>query len=175
VTGEDDVALLDALRGGSEQAFNRLIDRHQQAVRLFLRGVISPADAEDVAQETFLAAWTHARSFKGLSTVRAWLLSIAWRKAKGQQRWSFRGRRRDTAYHELVASDPFASGDQLAQLAVHQALAQLSTEQRAAVMLCLGCGLSHTEAAEALDMPLGTVKSHVLRGRDRLRDALGER
>ena len=79
------------------------------------------------------------------------------------------------AYHELVASDPFASGDPLARLAVHQALAQLSTEQRAAVMLCLGCGLSHTEAAEALDMPLGTVKSHVLRGRDRLRDALGER
>ena len=175
MTVEGDVALLEAVRGGSEQAFNRLIDQHQQAVRLFLRGVTSPADAEDAAQETFLAAWTHARSFKGLSTVRAWLLSIAWRKAKGLQRWSFRGKRRDRVYHELVASDPFHSGDPAERLAVHQALAQLSTEQRAAVMLCLGCGLSHTEAAEALEMPLGTVKSHVLRGRDRLREALGER
>lgn len=144
---------------------------------MFLRGVTAPADAEDVAQETFLAAWTYARSFKGLSSVRSWLLSIAWRKAKGQQRWSFRGRRRDTAYHhqELAVNDPFHSGDPADRLAVHQALAVLSTEQRAVVMLCLGCGLSHSEAAEALDMPLGTVKSHVLRGRDRLRDALEDR
>jgi RNA polymerase sigma-70 factor (ECF subfamily) len=174
VTSEDDVALLDAVRGGSERAFNLLIDRHQQAVRLFLRGVTAPADAEDAAQETFLAAWTHAASFKGRADVRSWLLSIAWRKAKGMQRWWFRGRRRDTVYHDLAMNSPPQSSDPTDRLALEQGLAHLPQDQRAAVMLCLGCGLSHGEAAEVLDMPLGTVKSHVLRGRARLREFLGE-
>jgi RNA polymerase sigma-70 factor (ECF subfamily) len=61
------------------------------------------------------------------------------------------------------------------RLAVRQALAALPLAQRAAVVLSFGCGLTHIEAAEALGVPLGTVKSHVLRGRDRLRAALGER
>jgi RNA polymerase sigma factor (sigma-70 family) len=174
ITSDEDVALLAAVRGGSERAFNLLIDRHQRAVRLFLRGVTTPADAEDAAQETFLAAWTHAGSFKGLASVRSWLLSIAWRKAKGMQRWSFRGKRRDSAYFDEAISNPTESGDPADRLALGQALAQLPTDQRAAVMLCLGCGLSHGEAAEVLDMPLGTVKSHVLRGRARLREFLGE-
>lgn len=174
MTSEDDVALLDAVRGGSERAFNQLIDRHQQAVRLFLRGVASPADAEDAAQETFLAAWTQASTFKGLADVRSWLLSIAWRKAKGMQRGWFRGRRRDTVYHDHAMSITPESSDPADRLALGQALAQLPQDQRAAVMLCLGCGLSHAEAAEVLDMPLGTIKSHVLRGRARLREALGE-
>lgn len=171
----EDVALLEAVRGGSERAFNLLVDRHQQAVRMFLRGVTTRADAEDAAQETFLAAWTQAKSFKGLSSVRSWLLSIAWRKAKGLQRWSFRGRKRDTAYHDEAAiTATTESGDPAERLALNQALAQLPTDQRAAVMLCLGCELSHGEAAEVLDMPLGTVKSHVSRGRTRLREFLGE-
>lgn len=175
MTSEDDVALLEAVRGGSERAFNLLIDRHQRAVRLFLRGVTSPADAEDVAQETFLAAWTHAAKFKGVSSVRSWLLSIAWRKAKGMQRWWFRGRRRDTTYHnEIAMRDRNESSDPADRVALEQALAQLSTDQRASVMLCLGCGLSHGEAADVLDIPLGTIKSHVLRGRERLREFLGE-
>lgn len=175
MSSEEDAALLEAVRGGSERAFNLLIDRHQQAVRTFLRGVTNAADAEDAAQETFLAAWTHAAKFKGAASVRSWLLAIAWRKAKGQQRWSFRGRRRDTAYHDFAAiGGPTEASDPADRLALAQALAQLPTDQRAAVMLCLGCGLSHGEAAAVLELPLGTVKSHVLRGRDRLREALGE-
>src|SRR5262249_49668561 len=134
----------------------------------------TPADAEDAAQETFLAAWTHAATFKGLADVRSWLLSIAWRKAKGMQRWSFRGKRRDRVYHDRSTSNPSESGDPVDRLALEQALAQLPRDQRAAVMLCLGCGLSHGETAEVLEMPLGTIKSHVLRGRARLREFLGE-
>jgi RNA polymerase sigma-70 factor (ECF subfamily) len=59
------------------------------------------------------------------------------------------------------------------RLAVRQALLTLPIEQRAAVALCLVCGYSHSEAAEILGAPLGTVKSHVSRGRGRLLDALG--
>jgi RNA polymerase sigma-70 factor (ECF subfamily) len=57
---------------------------------------------------------------------------------------------------------------------MEKALASLTLEQRAAVTACLAYGLSHAEAAESLQMPLGTVKSHVSRGRERLREALGE-
>ncbi len=60
------------------------------------------------------------------------------------------------------------------EYALEQALGTLSLDQRAAVMLCLAYGLTNEEAAEALHMPLGTVKSHVLRGRERLREVLGD-
>jgi RNA polymerase sigma-70 factor (ECF subfamily) len=170
-----DAALLVAVRDGAERAFNLLIDRHQQAVRTFLRGMTSStADADDLAQETFLAVWTNAKSFKGQASVRSWLFSIAWRKAKGAQRSWFRLRRRDTAYHETSVNDDDERMDAADRQALSQALASLPEAQRAAVMLCLGCALTHAEAAEALDMPLGTVKSHVLRGRVRLREILGD-
>jgi RNA polymerase sigma-70 factor (ECF subfamily) len=73
---EGDEALVAAVRDGSERAFNELVDRHQQAVRTFLRGITAYDDADDMAQETFLAVWTHARSYRG-GNVRAWLFAIA--------------------------------------------------------------------------------------------------
>jgi RNA polymerase sigma factor (sigma-70 family) len=170
---DEDAALLAAVRDGSERAFNMLIDRHQQAVRLFLRGQTARDEADDIAQETFLAAWTNAKSFRGESSVRSWLCSIAWHKLKASQRSWIRGRRRDTTYHGMISTDEDYQTAAAEEHALHQALATLPSDQRAAVMLCLGCGLSHSETAEALDMPLGTVKSHVLRGRDRLREVLG--
>ena len=172
---DDDAVLLAAVRDGSQRAFNMLIDRHQQALRSFVRGLISGVnDADDIAQEAFLAAWTHTKSFKGQASVRSWLFGIAWRKAKDSQRWWFRRRQRDATYHELTSHDQDRQMAPADRLALHQALASLSREQRAVVMLCLGWGLSHVEAADALDMPLGTVKSHVVRGRARLREVLGE-
>jgi RNA polymerase sigma factor (sigma-70 family) len=170
---DDDAALLAAVSEGSERAFNRLIDRHQQAVRNFLRSVAGPDEADDIAQDTFLAAWTHARNYRGGASVRSWLFSIAWRKAKGAQRGGFRRRARDTGWHEATEGQ---SGEASVETrhALRQALATLSLDQRAAVMLCMAYGFTHDEAAEALHIPLGTVKSHVARGRDRLREVLGD-
>jgi RNA polymerase sigma factor (sigma-70 family) len=171
---EDDDILLAAVAEGSERAFNALIDRHQQAVRTFLRVLMgNHSDADDIAQETFLAAWTQARSFRGQATVRSWLFSIAWRKAKGSHRQWFRSARRDTAYHESfsgVEAPQTAAED---RISLRQALMSLPLEQRAAVLLCLGDGYTHAEAAELLAAPLGTVKSYVLRGREKLRGILG--
>jgi RNA polymerase sigma-70 factor (ECF subfamily) len=170
---DEDADLLSAVCEGSERAFNRLIDRHQQAVRAFVRGLAGGADADDIAQETFLAAWTSARSFRGGASVRAWLFSIAWRKAKGAQRGWFRRSTRDTRWLESADPPPAeAPGD--VRHALAKALASLSLDQRAAIMLCLAHGFTHGEAAEALHIPLGTVKSHVARGRERLRAYLGE-
>jgi RNA polymerase sigma-70 factor (ECF subfamily) len=175
---DDDVEVVTAVRAGSELAFNLLVDRHQQAVRTFLRRLLgNEADADDMAQETFLAAWTHARSFRGEASVRAWLCGIAWRKAKGAQRLWARQRSRDTrsfesAHHDLSPEVGVAPSME-DRLAVRRALQALPLEQRAAVTLCLVCGFSHAEAAGILGAALGTVKSHVLRGRERLIKEIG--
>jgi RNA polymerase sigma-70 factor (ECF subfamily) len=171
----DDAALVARIRDGSERAFNLLIDRHQQAVRGFLRRLLAnPADAEDIAQDTFLAAWEGVRRYRGGSSVRSWLCAIAWRKAKSAQRSWFRSRARETDYESERAreGDPGSSAED--RLAVKAALLALPIEQRAAVALCLAEGFSHAEAAEALGAPLGTVKSHVARGRARLLEVLSE-
>jgi RNA polymerase sigma-70 factor (ECF subfamily) len=169
----DDESLLAAVRDGSEHAFNTLIDRHQQAVRTFLRGLTANhSDADDIAQETFLAAWTQAKSFRGQGSVRSWLFSIAWRKAKGSHRRWFRTARRDTAYHEFSSGDEAQETSAEDRIALRQALMSLPLDQRAAVVLCLGSGYTHAEAAEMLAIPLGTIKSYVLRGREKLRGIL---
>jgi RNA polymerase sigma factor (sigma-70 family) len=173
---DDDEILLAAVRDGSDRAFNTLIDRHQQAVRTFLRGLVANhSDADDMAQETFLAAWTQAKAFRGQGSVRSWLFSIAWRKAKDSQRRWFRAARRDTTYHEFSGGDEAAETPTEDRILLRQALLALPMDQRAAVVLCLGSGYTHAEAADMLAIPLGTIKSYVLRGREKLRGILGEK
>jgi RNA polymerase sigma-70 factor (ECF subfamily) len=173
---DDDETLVARIREGSERAFNLLIDRHQQAVRGFLRRLLaSPADADDIAQETFLAAWEGAGAYRGGSSVRSWLCAIAWRKARSAQRSWFRSRAREKDWQAEAASSGLGEGAPVEdRLAVKAALTALPIEQRAAVALCLAEGFSHAEAAEALGAPLGTVKSHVARGRARLLEVLSE-
>jgi RNA polymerase sigma factor (sigma-70 family) len=171
----DDAALVARIREGSERAFNLLIDRHQQAVRGFLRRLLaSPADADDIAQETFVAAWEGMGRYRGSSSVRSWLCAIAWRKARTARRSWFRSRARETDYEADRAREGGPETSAEDRLAVKAALLTLPIEQRAAVALCLAEGFSHAEAAEALGAPLGTVKSHVTRGRARLLEALTE-
>jgi RNA polymerase sigma-70 factor (ECF subfamily) len=172
---DEDAALVEQVRGGSERAFNLLIDRHQQAVRSFLRRLLANVDeAEDIAQETFLAAWEGARHFRGGSSVRSWLCAIAWRKAKSAQRGWVRSRRREASWHAQSLIEGEAPSSAEDRLAVKQALLSLPFEQRAVAALCLAEGFSHTEAAEALGAPLGTVKTHVARAKERLLQALSE-
>jgi RNA polymerase sigma-70 factor (ECF subfamily) len=175
VTTNDDAALLARIQEGSEPAFNLLIDRNQQAVRAFLRRILAnPADADDIAQETFLAVWRNAGSYRSGSSVRTWLCAIAWRKARTAERGWLRLRLRERDYHADMLDDAPAEAPAEDRLAVKRALMGLPIDQRAAVALCLAQGFSHAEAAEALGAPLGTVKSHVARGRARLLEALGE-
>ena len=174
MTGDDDDAALMAEAGaGSRLAFSRLIDRRQQAVRAFLRRVAADReDADDLAQETFVTAWTQLGSWRGQSTVRAWLLGIAWRKARSAGRSLFRRMARDRAWAETEALHlgPGASPED--RLALKGAMRRLNLQERAAVALCLAEDFSHAEAAAILDLPLGTVKSQVQRGRAKLLEVL---
>lgn len=164
--------LISRAREGSDAAFARLVDRHQRDVRRFLARVCPVAsEVDDIAQETFLAAWTSLRLLRASTSFRGWLLGIAWRKAQGAARSAARTRARDTAWSDTQPTEHLANAGKA--LALEQAMAQLTPDQRASVALCLGAGLSHSEAASAMKIPLGTLKSHVLRGRARLQEILG--
>lgn len=168
----EDAALVAAARSGSDAAFARIVDRYQAPVRSFLRRIcINEADADDLAQEVFLSAWTRLRLLQDAGRLKSWLFGIAWRQSKMRARSMARSRQRDQAWHEL--QDDRTDSAQEMNLAMQQALAELTPEQRAGVALCLAGGWSHAEAAEVLDMPLGTLKSHVTRGRARLVAVLG--
>ena len=174
----EDAEPLDALwvgraKAGSDTAFAHLVDAHGQAVRNFLRRISPSADeADDLAQEAFLTAWMNLRHLKDPAKFRTWVMGIAWRKAKTQARSAGRSRARETEWQDAQESiNPASHLDKA--FALRQAMAQLAPEPRAAVALCLGAGFSHPEAAEALEMPLGTLKSHVRRGRVQLTQILG--
>lgn len=167
-----DTHLVEAARHGSDEAFARLVERHQQALRAFLRRACRNWSlADDLAQETFLTAWSRIGRLSPEANVRAWLCGIGYNKALTALRSDRRTRRREEAYTEGLTAP--RTPDEEDRLALDRAMSDLPLEQRACVALCLAAEFSHTEAAEALNLPLGTVKSHVTRGRARLLAALG--
>lgn len=168
-----DAELVRRAMAGSDAAFSRLVERHQRAVRAFLRRVLGGgwAEADDVAQEAFLAGWRSLRSLRDPDGVRAWLCGIAWRKAQDRIRSARRNAARDGVWLETASTPAGLSHEDRLSLAA--ALAELPPDVRACVALCLADGWSHGEASVALGLPLGTVKSHVARGRARLLKALG--
>jgi RNA polymerase sigma-70 factor (ECF subfamily) len=157
---------------GSAEAFARLVARHQQALRAFLRRACRDwALADDLAQETFLVAWTRIGRLEPDANVRAWLCGIGYNKCLTALRSDRRARRREADYDKAasIAASPTPED----RMALERAMEDLPLEQRACVALCLAGEFSHAEAADALNLPLGTVKSHVARGRARLLQALG--
>jgi RNA polymerase sigma factor (sigma-70 family) len=170
---QTDAELVSRALSGSDAAFSRLVERHQAALRGFLRRMLGSgwAEADDVAQETFLAAWQSLRALKEPAGIRAWLCGIAWRKAQDRIRSSRRGAVRDHLWLETVETPAGVSPEE--RMSVAAAMAELPPDVRACVALCLADGWSHGEASMALGLPLGTVKSHVARGRARLLKALG--
>jgi RNA polymerase sigma-70 factor (ECF subfamily) len=170
---ETDAGLVGRALAGSDAAFGQLVGRHQAAVRGFLRRTLGGgwAEADDLAQETFLAAWGSLRSLKDPDGVRAWLCGIAWRRAQDRIRGRMRGAARDAAWLETIDLPAGVSNEERLSLAA--ALGELGPDVRACVSLCLAEDWTHAETAEALGLPLGTVKSHVQRGHARLLKALG--
>lgn len=170
----EEARLLGLARRGDLRAFGQLVDTHQAAVRGFLRRLTGhAADADDLAQEAFARTWEVLGRFDGASSLRTFICGVAFQYWRRQRRSGLRRQAREDAYAELADTEAEPHARAAQRLALRRAMAELPEDQRAVLALCLGQEFSHAEAAEALRLPLGTVKSHVARGRDRLRAALG--
>lgn len=164
-----------ALREGDANVFGLLVRRHQGLVRAQLRHLLGddPALADDLAQETFVLAWRKLGQFRGQSRFSTWLYRIA--HSCFQQYWRSKGWRAQQESEledgKAEALDADTAARDLA-LDFDAALRCLSDNQRTALLYCVQLELTHEEAAVVLDMPLGSVKTHVARGKAKLRQLL---
>ena len=142
---------------------------HQGAIRAFLRRLTrETALADDLAQLCFMKAYEQRGKLRDAKASKSWLFQIAYRSFVDHHRKETR--RRGLAEHHIDEEPPHAP-DGL-KMDIEAAMNRLPAECRAVVILCLAHGMSHSEAAAATDLPLGTVKSHVMRGKDKLRTFL---
>ena len=170
LTSLHDVELCARAAAGERKAFGELVRRHGSAVRGLLRRMgAQAAEADDVAQDAFLAGFERIAEFRGEGTFAGWVKRIAARLyMRRLQRERRLGVFADGGDEEIEVRDGDADG----RIDLDGALKRLAPGERMCVSLCFGAGLSHAEAAEALNLPLGTVKSHVKRGLDKLRARL---
>ena len=165
-------------------AFSELVRRHQSAVRATLRRLTAGnhALADDLAQETFLLAYRNLKSFRQEARFSTWLYRIATNAFLADAR-----KRKEEllgdADAEVAADDDAspaesgatggdATGASNLRLDMERALAFLSEGERAAIVQCYHNDLSHEEAAYVLNCPVGTVKTHLLRGKQKLKARL---
>lgn len=172
-----------ALVGDDRHAFAELVRRHQSAVRACLRRLTAGnhALADDLAQETFVLAWRNLKSFRQEARFSTWLYRIAtncWLADARKRKETLLGDRdaaladgdEDAAETDDGTPD-HARGTSL-KVDMERALAVLSEAERAAIVQCYHNDLSHEEAAFVLGCPVGTVKTHVHRAKQKLKLAL---
>ena len=163
-----DVELATLAQTGDRKAFGELVRRHGSGVRGLLRRMgASSSEADDVAQDAFLAGFEAIAEFRGEGAFGGWIKKIAARQYLRRLQ-----RERRLAALALEAEMPEADAAPDGRIDLDEALKTLAAPERLCVSMCYGAGLSHAEAAEALNLPLGTVKSHVKRGLEKLRTRL---
>ena len=164
-----DVELAALAAAGGRREFGELVRRHGSAVRMLLRRMgAQGAEADDVAQDAFIQAFEKCAEFRGDGTFAAWVKRIA-------ARLYLKRKARDARYVaelEPEQAEVVIAPDAAGRVDLDEALKSLSEAERLCVSLCHGAGLSHPEIASAMNLPLGTVKSHVKRGLDKLRARL---
>ena len=165
-----DPDLAHAAAQGNEAVFAELVRRHQGKVRGMARRLASSeATGDDIAQVTFLTAWQKISTYAG-GTFSAWICTICWREfLQWRRRQKMEIEFDETA--EIIPFDRSADQNEM-RMDLTRALETLSEAQRVCVVLCVATGLTNQEAADATGWPLGTVKSHVLRGVALLRTRL---
>jgi RNA polymerase sigma factor (sigma-70 family) len=165
----DSDRLAQSTAQGNVAAFAELVRLHQGKLRAFLRRMArgDAALADDLAQEAFLEAYRKIAQFRGEGSFASWLAQI------GYSRYLMYARK-----HKLESIDESIEQSHGTEAALHTkldleaALARIHPAKRAALTLCFAEGYSHEEAARIMNIPLGTLKSHVLRGREEVRTML---
>ena len=170
---EDSDLVARAVSGQDTAAFGELIRRHQSHVRNFLRKLTGDYTlADDLAQDCFIHAWNKLQTFSGRGSFIGWLLKVAYTTF-------LQSKRKSKRYTEILESAGHVA-DQESQSTVlptdeitdlDKFLAVLTEEERAIMVMSYACGLSHREIGDATDMPVGTVKSVIFRGKEKIRNS----
>lgn len=156
-----------ALIDGNARAFEGLVKMHQSQIRAYLlrltRGNTSFTD--DLAQEVFLTAYKKIKLYQGRGSFSGWLHKIAYRAFLQSIRQSNVRDERESAWQQVQET-----GSKTIDLSLdlEKALATLKREERSALTLCFSHGYTHEEACVIMEMPLGTLKSHIARGKVKL-------
>jgi RNA polymerase sigma-70 factor (ECF subfamily) len=168
-----DVELVAQSAAGNPASVGELFERHAGRMKsLALRIIRRPEEAEDVVQEVFVQAWQQAARFDPQrGSVLAWLSIIT--RSRSLDRWRRQSTRRESAVsdaYELEA--PGAVVPDPSAWAARSALSDLPPDQREPLELAYWAGLSQSEIAERLNLPLGTIKTRMRTGLKRLRESL---
>lgn len=164
---------LVALAVGSQDtaAFGELIRRHQSQVRNFLRKLSGDTFvADDLSQECFLHAWDKLQTYSGRGSFIGWLLKVAYTTFLQSKRKSKRYAEilDEAGYVAQIESRGYTeTSNEVSDL--DKLLAVLTQDERAVMIMSYACGLSHREIGEATGMPVGTIKSVIFRGKEKIR------
>ncbi len=167
------VALVVASR--DQRAFGSLVNRYQVLIRaMMLRMTSDHALADDLAQNAFLQAWNKIDSFGGKGSFKAWLCRIAYTEFLQnyrKQKSIAKAMQKFKDHSEIIAgqSQNWDSGE---AIDLDRALDKLSDIERSMIVLTYSTGLTNEEVAQVSGMPLGTVKSHIKRGKEKMRQML---
>lgn len=167
--GPPDVELVArVLADDDRRAFADLVRRHQSAVRGLLRRLAAGdgALADDLAQETFLRAYRGLARWRGGARLSTWLCAIAYNA------WASQARKAPAPVPPEPPPARPAADAAIDHHDLEAALAALRDEERSALALAYAEELTHEEAAEILRCPVGTLKTHLLRGKEKLRRML---
>jgi RNA polymerase sigma-70 factor (ECF subfamily) len=179
VTDDELVRLAQA---GDASAFDQLVVRHQASVfRAALAALRRHEDAEEAAQDALVRAWQKLGSFRGDSTFRTWLLSIAWNRALSRRRsiGAWLARRAPVEAADYAQGDGAGPHETLRQLELEREVAAsiegLSPKLRDALLLAQSGEYGYDEVAAMLKVPVGTVKSRVFEARRQVKQRLTAR
>lgn len=156
------------------EAFGQLVRCHQGRLRLLLRKLTgSAARADDLAQDSFLHAWKKLHTYSGRGSFVGWLMKIGYTTFLQSSRSTRRHREVVDQVAQRAVSPPVmgASGEHSAEL--NRLLSVLTQQERDIVIMSYACGLSHREISEATGVPVGTVKSSIARGKEKIRSKFG--
>lgn len=170
----DEDLIVHVLALGDMNAFGDLIERHQDRVRRTLLRLTAGnrAEADDLAQDTFIHAYNKLATYRGPGSFGPWLSRVATSLFLQAKRKEGTAR---TALAELGSEDvPVTRQPDAETFDLDDALATLNPDERSVVVLCFGEGMSHREVVDVTGLPLGTVKSHANRGREKLKRILGD-
>ena len=154
---------------GSSLDFEGLVKEHQRSLQAYAFSFVREAHAaDDIVQETLIRAWRYLPTYRGEGSLQGWLMRICGNVARTHLR-------KRHVHEPILSGDEAPSqGDTSSHSDLMSLIAKLTVEHRTIVTLCLVLGFTYEEAAEILDVPIGTVRSRLFRARESLTQEMAD-